>query len=169
MKFVLLYSVFLDLMISWFFFRGVVITRDNVCFSLTKWLICVYISFADKETMKFKGYQLNFSERLLTHYQIWLSNYIYLLEMFVRQIVNFFSPDENATPARVRCSRDRQARKKWKSSKKNAKLITFLCSMGIIPLHQCSFLAAAAAVSSYLGGSGARIGLYAAVWRIKSM
>ena len=42
----------------------------------------------------------------------WLSNYIYLLEMFVRQIVNFFPPNENATPARVRCSRDRQARKK---------------------------------------------------------
>ena len=79
--------------------------------------------------------------------------------MFVRQIVNFFPPDENATPARVRCSRDRQARKKnEKVVKKNAKLITFLCSMGIIPLHQCSFLAAAAtaaAVSSYPGGSGA--------------
>ena len=44
----------------------------------------------------------------------WLSNYIYLLEMFVRQIVNFFPPNENATPARVRCSRDRQARKKMK-------------------------------------------------------
>ena len=33
--------------------------------------------------------------------------------MFVSQTdCEFFSPDENATPARVRCSRDRQARKK---------------------------------------------------------
>ena len=51
-----------------FFYQGVVITRDNVCFSLTTWLICVYISFADKKTIKFKGYQLDFCERLLTHY-----------------------------------------------------------------------------------------------------
>ena len=38
--------------------------------------------------------------------------------MFVRQIVNFFPPDENATPARVRCSRDRQARKKYEKGVK---------------------------------------------------
>ena len=96
-----------------FFFQGVVITRDNVCFSLTTWLICVYISFADKETMKFIGYQLNFCERLLTHYQVALK--LHLLTWNVCQTdCEFFSPDENATPARVRCSRDRQGRKKIK-------------------------------------------------------
>ena len=73
-----------------FFFKIVVITRDNVCFSLTTWLICVYISFTDKKTMKFKGYQLNFSERLLTRYQMALK--LHLLTWNVCQTdCEFFS------------------------------------------------------------------------------
>ena len=87
----------------------------------------------------------------------WLSNYIYLLEMFVRQIVNFFPPMKMQRPHVFAVRSIGRQGKKNEKVVKNAKLITFLCSMGIIPLHQCSFLAAAAAaVSSYLGGSGAR-------------
>ena len=38
---------------------------------------------------------------------------LHLLTLNVCQTdCEFFSPNENATPARVRCSRDRQARKK---------------------------------------------------------
>ena len=74
-----------------FFYQGVVITRDNVCFSLTTWLICVYISFADKKSMKFKGYQLNLCEILLTHYQMALK--LHLLTWNVCQTdCEFFPP-----------------------------------------------------------------------------
>ena len=93
------------------FFQAVVITRDNVCFSLTTWLICVYISFTDKKTMKFKGYQTQFLWEIAHS----LSNGSQITSTYLKCLSDrlwIFSPDENATPARVCCSRDRQARKK---------------------------------------------------------